>query len=316
MIRYYVRENGRLKELQEPVPSCWIDISPPFTHEELEDIGSKFLIPIDFMTDSLDIDERPRYEKEDDVRLMVIHTPILNDGDREDEAIYITVPIGLIVTLDHVITITSFENPVINHFIDNKVKNFDPANEKLFVLQILEQNVYRFLNCLKKLNLRRNNIEKELYNSSRNQELKLLLSIEKSLVYFVNALSANELLKMKMKRTDFVQIRDDEDLTDLLEDIIIDNRQALEMANIYTNILSGTMDSYSSIIANNLNMVIQRLTIITIVLMVPTLVSSFFGMNVALPIAHDQGMAFYYILIIAIIISLLLVWFFRRKDLF
>lgn len=315
MIRYYVRENGRLKELQEPVPSCWIDISPPFTHEELEDIGSKFLIPIDFMTDSLDIDERPRYEKEDDVRLMVIHTPILNDGDREDEAIYITVPIGLIVTLDHVITITSFENPVINHFIDNKVKNFDPANEKLFVLQILEQNVYRFLNCLKKLNLRRNNIEKELYNSSRNQELKLLLSIEKSLVYFVNALSANELLKMKMKRTDFVQIRDDEDLTDLLEDIIIDNRQALEMANIYTNILSGTMDSYSSIIANNLNMVIQRLTIITIVLMVPTLVSSFFGMNVDLPMSHMPN-AFSYILIIAVIISLLLVWFFRRKDLF
>lgn len=315
MIRYYVRENGRLKELQEPVPSCWIDISPPFTHEELEDIGSRFLIPIDFMTDSLDIDERPRYEKEDDVRLMVIHTPILNDGDREDEAIYITVPIGLIVTLDHVITITSFENPVINHFIDNKVKNFDPANDKLFVLQILEQNVYRFLNCLKKLNLRRNSIEKELYNSSRNQELKLLLSIEKSLVYFVNALSANELLKMKMKRTDFIQIREDEDMTDLLEDIIIDNRQALEMANIYTNILSGTMDSYSSIIANNLNMVIQRLTIITIVLMVPTLVSSFFGMNVSLPL-HDNKYAFLLILIIAVILSLLIVWFFRRKQLF
>jgi magnesium transporter len=315
MIRYYVRENGRLKELQEPVPSCWIDISPPFTHEELEDIGSRFLIPIDFMTDSLDIDERPRYEKEDDVRLMVIHTPILNDGDREDEAIYITVPIGLIVTIDHVITITSFENPVINHFIDNKVKNFDPANDKLFVLQILEQNVYRFLNCLKKLNLRRNSIEKELYNSSRNQELKLLLSIEKSLVYFVNALSANELLKMKMKRTDFIQIREDEDMTDLLEDIIIDNRQALEMANIYTNILSGTMDSYSSIIANNLNMVIQRLTIITIVLMVPTLVSSFFGMNVSLPL-HDNKYAFLLILIIAVILSLLIVWFFRRKQLF
>ena len=315
MIRYYVRENGRLKELQEPVPSCWIDISPPFTHEELEDIGSRFLIPIDFMTDSLDIDERPRYEKEDDVRLMVIHTPILNDGDREDEAIYITVPIGLIVTIDHVITITSFENPVINHFIDNKVKNFDPANDKLFVLQILEQNVYRFLNCLKKLNLRRNSIEKELYNSSRNQELKLLLSIEKSLVYFVNALSANELLKMKMKRTDFIQIREDEDMTDLLEDIIIDNRQALEMANIYTNILSGTMDSYSSIIANNLNMVIQRLTIITIVLMVPTLVSSFFGMNVSLPL-HDNKYAFLLILIIAVILNLLIVWFFRRKQLF
>ncbi len=315
MIRYYARENGRLKQLQEPTPSCWIDISPPFTHEELEDIASRFQIPIDFMTDSLDIDERPRHEREDDVRLMVIHTPILNDGEREDEAVYITVPIGVIVTLDHVITITSFENPVINHFIDNKVKNCDPANDKLFVLQILEQNVYRFLNCLKKLNLRRNNIEKELYNSSRNQELKQLLSIEKSLVYFVNALSANELLKMKMKRTDFVQIRDDEDMTDLLEDIIIDNRQALEMSNIYTNILSGTMDAYSSIISNNLNIVIQRLTLITIVLMVPTLVSSFFGMNVPLPIATTPH-AFLLILIIAIIISLLLVWFFRRKELF
>ena len=201
-------------------------------------------------------------------------------------------------------------------FLENKIKNFDPADENLFVLQILEQNVYRFLSCLKKLNLKRNVIEKELYDSSKNKELKQLLSIEKSLVYFVNTLSSNELLKMKMKRSDFLRIRSNEDQTDLFEDIIIDNSQALEMANVYTNILNGTMEAYASIISNNLNVVIQRLTLITIILMVPTLVASLYGMNLKILPLQDDPYAFVYIIIFSIVISLVLAWWFRRKRLF
>ncbi|MEM1319502.1 MAG: magnesium transporter CorA family protein [Bacteroidota bacterium] len=316
MIRYYAKANGQLKELEEPKASCWINISPPFSQEELEDVAQKLDIPLDFLTDSLDIDERSRYEREEDVSLIVVNTPILNESDSENEAIYITVPIGIIMTVEYCVTITSHLNPVLQLFLENKVKNFDPANDKLFVLQLMEQNVYRFLTCLKKLNLKRNLIEKQLYDSSRNRDLRALLAIEKSLVYFVNTLSSNELLKMKMKRTDFLKIRVDEDMTDLFEDIIIDNSQALEMANVYTNILNGTMEAYASIISNNLNVVIQRLTLITIILMVPTLVASFYGMNVPVPFKSNDTSSFYFILFFSLIISLLLAWWFRRKRLF
>ena len=315
MIHYYEKVDGRLKELDEPEASCWINITPPFTHEELEELAQRFDVPLDFLTDSLDIDERSRYEKEDDVRLIVVNTPILNEMVGERDSIYITIPIGIIMTIEHVITITAFENPVLQLFLDNRVKNFNPDDDNRFVLQILEQNVYRFLTCLKKLDLKRNLIEQELYDSSRNSELKQLLSIEKSLVYFVNSLSANELLKMKMKRTDFLHIHHDEDKVDLFEDIIIDNSQALEMANVYTNILNGTMDAYGSIISNNLNITIRRLTLITIILMVPTLIASFYGMNVTLPFEGNPN-AIYFIIIISIVFSFLVGWYFQRKRLF
>lgn len=315
MIRYYAKVDRKLKELEEPQLGCWINISPPFSHEELEEIAQQFDVPLDFFTDSLDIDERSRYEKEDDVRLIVINTPILNETEEENDAIYATVPIGIILTIDHIITITAYGSPVLQLFLDGKVRNFDPSDESSFVLLIMERTVYRYLTCLKKLNLKRNLIEKELYDSSRNRELKQLLSIEKSLVYFVNSLSANELLKMKMKRTDFLNIRDDEDKSDLFEDIIIDNSQALEMSNIYTNILNGTMDAYGSIISNNLNITIRRLTLITIILMVPTLVASFYGMNVPLPLEKKEY-AIYIIISISIVVSLLVTWYFQRKRLF
>ncbi len=316
MIRYYKKFQGQLIELAEAEIHCWVNISPPFSQEELEEFAIRFDVPLDFLTDSLDIDERSRYEREEDIRLIVVNTPTLNKIDSENEAIFLTVPIGIVLTPEHVITITAYENPVLQLFLDQKVKNFNPGDDQLFVLQIMEQNVYRFLNCLKKLNLKRNLIEKELYNSSRNKELRQLLSIEKSLVYFVNSLSANELLKMKMKRSDFLGIREDEEKTDLFEDIIIDNSQALEMANIHTNILNGTMEAYASIISNNLNVVIHRLTLVTIILMVPTLVASYYGMNVGGIPMDDSPYAFYYIVIISLIVTLLLAWFFRRKRLF
>ena len=313
MIAFYTREGRQLVQLAEPEVGCWVNISPPFTHDELEAAAEQFQIPIDFLTDSLDIDERPRFEREDDVRLVLLATPILNEGmERDDEAIYTTVPIGIVLTIEHVVTISAFESPVIAQFLGNKVKGFAPADERSFVLQIMEQNVNRYLSCLKKLNIKRNLIEKELENSSRNTELKQLLSIEKSLVYFVNALSTNELLKMKMKRIDLLGIGKDEDLTDLFEDIIIDNSQALSMANVYTNILGGTMDAYSSIISNNLNQFINRLTVITVALMVPTLIASFLGMNI--PNGMEQShFAFPAVLLFCVVFTLALSWFMLRR---
>ena len=316
MIRYYAKQNGRLTELNAPEVGCWINVSPPFSREEIDTFAAQFLVPIDFLTDPLDIDERPRYERDEDVRLIIFATPVLNNGiDRENQAIYMTVPTAIIITIEHVITICGWENPVLDQFLTEKVRHFDPADERKFVLQILEQNVNRYLLSLRKLNHKRNVIEKELYASSRNIEIKQLLSIEKSLVYFVNSLNANELLKMKMKRTNFLHVNDNEDLLDLLEDIIIDNSQALDMSKVYTDILGGTMDA--SIISNNLNIVMKQLTTITIVLMVPTLIASFFGMNVKIPFFNtEHPNSFFLILVISLVLSLLVGLGFRRRNFF
>lgn len=318
MIHYYTTQNGRLKELEAPERGCWIHISPPIDIEDLKSISDQYDIPFDFLTDSLDMDERSRYEREDNVRLILINSPVLNDDEHLDnEAIYITSPIGIILTPDNIFTVSPVDVPVMDRFLEGRVKAVDVTKEQKFVLHILEQTVFSFLDSLKKLNLKRHLIERELYDSSRTSELKQLLRIEKSLVYFVNSLSSNELLKLKMKRTDFLGLKDDEVLTDLFEDIIIDNGQALEMANVYTNILSGTMEAYASIISNNLNIFIQRLTVVTIILMVPTLVASFYGMNVPLPFGHDRSEnAFVYIVIVSVVVSLFLAWFFRRKKFF
>jgi magnesium transporter len=316
MIKYYIKESGILKQIDTLKPSCWAFIAPPFELNELETLAEEQSIPLDFLTDPLDINEKSRYEREENVRLIIFNTPLLNETEKETDAIYVTVPIGIVLTADNIFTITNFDNPVLEKFLASKVKNFDPADEKMFVLKLFEQTVYRFLECLKKLNLKKNLIEQELYNSSRNEELQQLLRIEKSLVYFVNSLSDNDLLKMKIKRTDFLQIRDLEDHSDLFEDIIIDCNQATEMSNVYTNILGSTMEAYASIISNNLNVFIQRLTVVTIILMVPTLVASFYGMNLkSLPFQDHPG-AFYLLLLGSVILGLLLIWFFRRKKLF
>ncbi|HNR07674.1 MAG TPA: magnesium transporter CorA family protein [Saprospiraceae bacterium] len=316
MIQFYAREDNHLRQLQQAAPRCWINLHPPFEQNELESLAASKDIPLDYLTDSLDPDERSRYERWDDnLRFILIQTPILNPDEEENQPIYITVPIGLLISPEFILTISAHENTILKKFIDGKVKNFDPSDTRSCILQILDQNVWAYLDSLKRLNLKRNLIEQELYDSSRNAELKQLLRIEKSLVYFVNSLSANDLVKLKMKRTDFLQIAQDEEKADLFEDILIDNNQALDMANRHTNILSGTMEAYASIVSNNLNKFIQRLTVVTIILMVPTLVASFFGMNVHLPLS-DKPMAFFYILFVSGLIIVFLVWFFRRKQMF
>jgi magnesium transporter len=315
MIRYYNRQDRQLQETEQLTSGCWVNIAPPFSQEELEEVAQQFDMPLDFLTDSLDVDERSRYEREDDVRLIVLNTPIENKNITDNDALFITIPIGIILTADNIITISSQKSSVLQRFIDGRVKNFNPSHHQRFVLQLFEQTVYGYLTCLKLLNMQRNMIEKELYSSSRNKELKALLSLEKSLVFFVSSLSANELLKMKIKRTNFLRIQQDEELTDLFEDIIIDNSQALDMANVYTNILNGTMDAYSSIISNNLNVDVRRLTLVTIVLSVPTFIASFYGMNIKLPF-QDSPIAVLYVSGIAILLSAILTWYFQRNKRF
>jgi magnesium transporter len=314
MIRYLTYQDRVLTELDGMENCHWISINPPFVEGELEPLARTLDIPLDFLVDSLDIDERSRYEREDNANLILINTPILNEASKDNEALYKTSPIGIILTEDKIITVSGIHNPIIDKFEEGRVKGFNPADKELFTLQLFEQNVVRFLECLKKLNLKRNLIEQELYNSSRNRELQELLRIEKSLVYFVTSLSTNDLLMMKMKRTDLLKIREKEDHFDLFEDVIIDNNQALEMSNVYTNILSGTMEAYASIVSNNMNAFIQRLTIITIILMVPTLVASFYGMNLKHLPFDDSPYAFFILIFVSLMLGVLIIWFFRKVS--
>ncbi len=315
MIRYYGIKEGQFHQLDFLREAHWILVSPPWQEGEIQDLAAKLDISADYLTDPLDIEERVRYEKYEEARSIIIHTPVVNETEKENDPIFITIPLGIILTQGKIITLSAYENPVLERFADMKIRGFDPRNERLFALQIFEQNVLLFLEYLKKLNLRRSLIEEELYNSSRSEELKNLLRIEKSLVYFVNSLNANELLKIKIRRIDLLGIKDNEDLNLFFEDIIVDNNQAKEVAQLYTNILNGTMEAYTSIISNNLNKFVNRLTVITITLLFPALIAGFFGMNVPLPFRMaDSQWSFYLIVLISIVFSLGLTWFFRKKD--
>ena len=316
MIKFYLKEaNQPLQELPKAQKGCWINISPPYNSEELRELSESLDIPLDFFIDSLDIDERSRFEQEDGVQLVVWNIPIRNETEEANEAFYITVPVGIMEVDDYILTISAFRNPVINYFLENNVKNFDTNLHNHFVLLLFDRTNFFFLKYLKSLNHQRNDYEKKLYKSGRNRELSNLLDIQKSLVYFMTTLRDNELLLLRIKRIDFLKVRQDEEKYDFFEDIIIDTNQAQDMAQIYSDILNGTMNALASIISNNLNTVMKRLTSITLILMVPTLVASFYGMNV--PVwGQGQPFAFPLIIIISILLSFALTWFFRRKQLF
>lgn len=315
MLYFFEHQADKLVKLPTMQNGCWIHIAPPFNQAELEKISERLEIPMDFLTDSLDVDERARFEVEDSIQLIVINTPILNESVTQEPTLYITVPIGIILTPQHIVTITSYDNAVLRHFTENRVRHFRDYDHSMFVLKLLEQNVVEYLRCLKDINVRRNTIEQEIYELSRNQDLMKLLNLEKSLVYFVTSLSSISMMLVKLKRTDLLNIKHNEDKSDILEGILIDNNQATEMANMYSKILSETMSALTSLISNNLNIIIQRLTLITLILMLPTVVASFYGMNVPLPL-QDNPYMFYILIGLVFVMCIILVIIFRNKRLF
>ena len=296
MIQYFKNYDGVTNAIDKPEIGAWVNVSPPLKPEEFTELSESLEIPLDFLSDSLDIDEKSRYEIEDNVKLIVIKTPTENNSFNESDAYYITIPICIILTHNQIVTVNSFENGAIKKFL-NTFQNRHPDKRSMMVLKIFEKVVTNFMEYLKEINQRRNLLEQKLYDANRNVELLELVRIQKSLVYFVTALRSNELLMAKIERTNFLQLNDDE--REFLQDLIVDSSQALEMANIYTNILSSTLDAYASIISNNLNNVLKRLTSITIILSLPALVTSIYGMNVPIPFSNSPH-AFY----IPIILSL------------
>ena len=312
MIQFFKNINHQTVEIERPENGTWVNILPPLKQQEFTNLSEKLDIPLDFLTDSLDIDERARFEEEDNVKLIVIKTPTENNSFNESDAYYITIPICIILTHNQIVTVNSFENGAIKKFL-NTFQNRHPDKKNMMVLKVIEKITQTYMEYLKEINQRRNLMEQKLYASNRNEELLELMKIQKSMVYFVTALRSNEMLLLKLIRTNFLGLTDEE--KEFLDDLAVDMSQALEMANIYTNILSSTLDAFASIINNNMNNVLKRLTSITIILSLPAVVTSIYGMNVDIPGSKAPN-AFYIVMLVSIGISIIISWYFMKKKWF
>ena len=309
MIQYFKNIEQKTVAIDKHEDAVWVNVLPPLKQEEFSELSETMDIPIDFLKDSLDIDERSRYEIEDDVKLIVIKTPTENNSFNLSDSFYITIPICIILTHNQIVTVNSFENEAIKKFLST-FQHRNPDRMNMMVLKIFEKVTSNFQDYLKEINTRRNTLEQKLYDSNRNEELLQLMRIQKSFVYFLTALRSNELLMMKLSRTNILKLNEEE--RDLLEDLIVETSQALEMAKTYTNILNSTLDAFASIISNNQNAVLKRLTTLTIFLSVPVLIASIYGMNVPIPYS-DSHMAFWLPVILSIIILGFVIWNYAKR---
>ncbi|CEK37904.1 magnesium transporter CorA family protein [Paraclostridium sordellii] len=310
MIRYYKTIDSKLEKLKSFENGCWINLVEPTTAEIL-DISTKFNIDIESIRAALDEEERSRIDIEDNHILILIDIPI--DESDASSAHYSTIPLGIILLDNTIVTICTAQTKILNDFIVGHVKNFFTFKKTRFILQILYKNASYYLHYLRRINKMTIAIEKEIYKSMKNKELVQLLELEKSLIYFSTSLKANELVLNKMLRTESIKKYSEDE--DLLEDVIIENKQALEMATIYGDILSRIMDAFSAIVSNNQNTVMQFLTSITLIMSIPTIVSGFFGMNVqGLPFStHVNG--FWIVILITCIMCLILTFIMSRNKL-
>jgi magnesium transporter len=309
MIQYFKNTDKKTVAIDKAENAVWVNVLPPLKQEEFNELSTTMDIPLDFLKDSLDIDERSRYEIEDDVKLIVIKTPTENNSFNLSDAFYITIPICIILTHNQIVTVNSFENEAIKKFL-NSFQHRNPDRMNMMVLKIFEKITTNFQDYLKEINTRRNGLEQKLYDSNRNEELLQLMRIQKSFVYFITALRSNELLMMKISRTNLLKLNEEE--RDFLEDLIVETSQALEMANTYTTILNSTLDAFASIISNNQNEVLKRLTTLTIFLSIPILIASIYGMNVPIPYMEKEH-AFWVPVILSLVILGFAVWNYLKR---
>ena len=304
-------ETNEFQEIREFKKGSWINLVNP-SENEIKKVCENINIQEDFIRDALDYEEKARIDKEEDDNtiLFVVDVPISEKG--EENEIYTTMPLGMIVVRDEFfLTVSLRKNKIIESFEKRKIKNFQTYKKTRFIFQILYLNSSYYLNYLKQINNETEIAEYILNNSMQNKELLKLLSLEKSLVYFTTSLKSNEIVMEKTLRGKIVKLYEEDE--EILEDAITENRQAIEMAQIYSNILNGTMDAYASIISNNLNGVMKFLTSITIILAVPTMISSFWGMNVKLPF-ENSPMGFLIMVLIAIIMTIAVTLWLNKKD--
>jgi magnesium transporter len=269
------------------------------TKAELDALAEQYGINPEHITDILDIDELARIEKEDEYTLLIVRLPVY---DARFEVAYYTAPLGILLFPDRIVTICHSDNEVMEDLRSGRVKGLDLRNKSAFVLHLLGRAAMVYLRHLKDINRQTAAIERDLQRSVKNNELTQLLSLEKSLVFFTTSLKSNEILLEKLQTSRTMRFKEDE--TELLEDVLTDNKQAIEMSNIYSDILAGMMDAFASVISNNLNIVMKRLTSISVILMLSNLIVSSFSMNVDTPLSGYKQ-AFWIIAAIAGVASVI-----------
>ncbi len=313
MVNYYISEGQRIRTLDAPMEGCWISMIHP-TENEVLDISQKFSIDVNDLKSALDTDERSRIESEDNYTMVLVNIPTMEE-DTEKE-LYDTIPLSVFVAKKTIITVCLEETPILRTFLDGRVRNFSTTMKSRFVMQILYRTASLFLQYLRNIERQSELLESNLHKSTQNSALFELLKLEKSLVYFTTALRTNEVVMEKLFKNDrFKKYPEDEEL---LEDVIVENKQAIEMANIYSGILNSMTNAFASVISNNLNIVMKTLAIVTIVLSIPTMIFSAYGMNVSsagMPFA-DSPYGFIIIVIASLILSLLVTLIFIKGKMF
>ena len=311
MMTVYRKKEAELTAIDTIEKGCWVNLVNP-TEDEIRAIADMFGFELDWLRSALDEEESARIETDGDMSLIIVDIPIV---DTESTSfMYTTLPLAVMLCDSAIVTVCLRETAILNDFITNRVKNFYTYKKNTFLLQILYTNATKFLQNLKQIDKTSTQIQAELTRSYKNKELIQLLDLEKSLVYFSTSLTSNEMVLHKLKRFDF--IRKYEEDNDLLEDVIVENRQAIEMCTIYRDILSGTMDAFASVISNNLNIAMKLLAAITIVMAIPTLITGMWGMNlINLPFEHSPY-GFWIITSAAAIISVLVAFIMHKKKMF
>ncbi|MDO5557311.1 MAG: magnesium transporter CorA family protein [Clostridia bacterium] len=313
MVKIYNTDiaTGTTKKVSEIEKGVWINMVNP-TKDEVENICEKLRISQDLIEDALDDEEKARIEVEEDDGTIgfIIDVPTVEKDDNEN--IRSTIPLGMIVVRnEYFITVSLREVKVVHDIESNLIKNVNTRDTTKMIIQIFYKNATEFLKVLGEINKERNATEKLLNNSMRNKELLKMLNLQKSLVYITTSLRSNEMIHERTLRGKVLGLNEKEE--ELLEDVIIENRQAIEMAKIYSNTLNGTMDAYASIISNNLNIVMKILTTITIIMSIPTILSGYWGMNVELPLAGNP-FAFYLIILLSVLCCFITIWWFKRRN--
>ena len=314
MIQIYksLSENdGTLKKIASLEPGCWVNIIAP-SQEELLLISKKTGVPLEFLRAPLDDEETSRIEIEGDFILIIVDIPFT---EMEDNSLtYDTYPLAIIHTKNELITVCLKNSKVLTDFSSNKVRNFYSFKKSRFILQILNRVSTYYLLYLRQIDKKSIMIEKRLHKSMKNRELVQLHSLSKSLVYFSTSLKSNEITLEKMLKLDVIQ-RYEED-KDVLEDVIIENKQAIEMTDIYSNILGSTMDFFASVISNNLNIVMKVLASVTILMSTLTVISGIYGMNFDyLPLLHHPY-GFLIIMTLSVILCGVIAFILYKKDMF
>ena len=301
MMTIYRWENGGLKETPEFSPSCWINLVEPSTTELESVISHSNKIPRDFLTDPLDAGERPRFDYEDDASLIIVHVPMPVDDDEVTP--YRTVPLGIIFFERSVITVCSARTPVTSAFLDQIRRVCPPSDQYRFAFRLLWHAGVLFLRYINDIHQRTIDLEGELHKSISNELLLKLLQIEKTFVYFTTSLKADTIALARANTARQLTLSDDD--RDSLEDALVEYQQALETATVHANILNGTLDTFASLINNNLNNVMKYLTAATIMLAAPTLIASLYGMNVKLPMQGHPS-AFLLVMCASVLLSIVI----------